>query len=265
MEADVALHRMGDSGDTEALHDLRVALRRLSSLFIIFAPALTQADDLAGQLRQLQRETNTARDLEIFLFLQQQQQLELPWLEQQWHKQLESEYKRLRHSLPSTWKTLATALDCPHDLLEKKGAAQPLGDLAARMLDKEQHKLHQRRNALCQEWTDKGAHKLRITGKHIRYILEPFATPGNVLDTCIEEMKRFQDLLGDYHDLFMLNEALRAQQPTENQRWQLADADEIVHREKHLLHERFVEEYCGLIGNSMEESIETARKTLAQT
>src|SRR5262249_16916979 len=67
--------RLDDPEDTEALHDLRVGLRRLRSLERAYRPQL--ADSISRKLRQKPRElaaaTNVARDTEV----------QLEWLAQQ--------------------------------------------------------------------------------------------------------------------------------------------------------------------------------------
>lgn len=208
-EIDSECERFLTRGDAEALHDLRVALRRLHSLFVAFAPLIAPTSRLPNALRQLQKRSNTARDLEVSLTILRGDKLKLPWLEQLWLGQLEQEYRKLRHSLPPAWQALRVELEQPEQLLEHPLPQAPLGPLTAELLQRGRRQFRRHQRKLCRHWRDKAAHRLRIEGKQLRYLLEPFADELPPCHTAVKRLKRYQDRLGDYHDLVVLRAKLK--------------------------------------------------------
>src|SRR2546426_7817593 len=94
--ATAARERLPDTGDAEALHDFRVAMRRLRSTLRAYQPQLEVVPaKLRRRLRDLARATGEARDVEV----------QISWLERQ------------RNELPAA---------------RRAGGARPLGRVAAR-------------------------------------------------------------------------------------------------------------------------------------
>ena len=56
---------------------------------------------------------------------------------------------------------------------------------------------------------DSRAHRLRIRGKRLRYLLEPFARQHRPCARAVETLKQLQDLLGDHHDMTILRARLK--------------------------------------------------------
>jgi len=73
--ATAARERLPDTGDAEALHDFRVAMRRLRSTLRAYQPQLEAVvpAKLRRRLRDLARATGEARDVEV----------QISWLERQ--------------------------------------------------------------------------------------------------------------------------------------------------------------------------------------
>ncbi len=189
---ELALQRFVNNTDTEALHDLRVALRRLTSLLHIIE---TFQDCSYQQLRHMLKATNRARDLEVFPQIMQRL-IPLPSkLEETWHLRRIDEIRHLHQSLPESWRSAVAKL--PANI---QGNREDFRQLAIRQLQRDILRLQKRRNRLCQDWSNRSAHKLRISGKQVRYILEPFAILHKEIEKCVVEMKAFQDLLGEYND-----------------------------------------------------------------
>jgi CHAD domain-containing protein len=206
---DSECQRLVDIGDAESLHDLRVAMRRLHSLFAGFAHCFRQESPIPETLHALFKETNHARDLEVTLALLQGQQLALPWLAQQWRNELESEHRRLRKALPPRWQSLSQGFASPELLLTDAPPATTLGRYAAEQAALQEKKLLTQMKRIHKKWDDKRAHKLRIRGKRLRYLLEPFAEQQQCAAKAVSRLKVFQDRLGDYHDLLVLRQRLR--------------------------------------------------------
>ncbi len=80
-----AAERLGNPHDTEALHDFRVALRRLRSCIRDFRPYLKDSipKKVRKELKSLASSTNTVRDAEV----------QLAWLNAQSNKWNEREHK----------------------------------------------------------------------------------------------------------------------------------------------------------------------------
>ncbi|MGM0593274.1 MAG: CHAD domain-containing protein [Pseudomonadota bacterium] len=248
-------------GDAEALHDLRVAMRRLHSLFVAFAPAMDSKAAFPTELKRLLKETNHARDLEVTLALLRGQQLGLDWLETRWQQELEQEYQRLRDTLPPAWYALAPALEQPATLIRPHLPGQQLGPLAAQLLKRHGKQLNKRRKKLCAEWADKPAHKTRIVGKQVRYLLEPFAAECNRCSKAVKRLKGFQDWLGDYHDVVVLRAKLKTLLPETDarQRQQLKQARKQLDRQRRALKKRYLKRYCN---KQLQRGLRKARKAL---
>jgi len=208
-EVDRECERFVRVGDPESLHDLRVAMRRLHSLFIGFNPCFKADTSQAESLHALFQETNHARDLEVTLALLDRYQLALPWLKNQWQCEIDIEYQRLRQHLPSGWWPLSTQFETAKTLFTEPLPEESIGSYAAKHTRSMKKKLFMQVKLVCTKWDDKRAHKLRIRGKRIRYLLEPFAEEQPQIGQAVNQLKRFQDLLGEYHDLVVLRQRLK--------------------------------------------------------
>lgn len=192
--------RFADQGGEESLHDFRVSLRRLRSLLRNYRDRIQLDDAIIEQLRQLQRETNSTRDLEVIVEhleqLDEQAAPLLPSLQQQ----LEQAYRQLHTLMRPQWQRLWPALNQPLPLRPSPPEQTTFGALSgtvgrhqARRLAKDLHRLHDK-------WSDARLHRIRIRAKRLRYLLEPIATDKGE-KRIILQLKRFQDELGDHRDL----------------------------------------------------------------
>jgi len=255
------------SGDAEALHDLRVAMRRLHSLFVAFTPAFRKSLPFVESLRLLQKQTNHARDLEVTLAIMQDSRLQLPWLEIEWQRELEEEYARLRQLLPGAWQQLAPELDNISAFFNEGGREQKLGPFTAELLKVKAHQLKRQRKKLCRKWGDKPAHKLRITGKQVRYLLEPLGEEIGTASAAVTKLKAFQDLLGDYHDIVVLRKKLKKQQRTvsDEQRNELKAARKQLKNEAKKLRKHFIHKHCDGKGKKLDKLLRKTGSQLAQS
>jgi CHAD domain-containing protein len=258
--------RFVTKGDAEALHDLRVAMRRLHSLFVAFSPAFVPHANFPTLLRQLQKQTNHARDLEVTLSIMKNSPFQLPWLEQQWQDELVSEYARLRHVLPETWETIAVELNEPEQLLGDDLRDIRLGYLTAQLLMAKAKRLKKKRKRLCEKWDEKAAHLLRISGKQTRYLLEPFIGDIAIIHTAVTKLKSFQDLLGDYHDIVVLRQNLKRLRlnATTDQFIQLASAAKHLKQQRNTLRKRILRKYCNKQGKMIDNTLRKVSELLAE-
>lgn len=239
-EVEQTLQRFVSAHDQEALHDLRVALRRMLSLLRTGNHAAT------AQLSHMLKSTNRARDLEIFPLCLQQLSLSLPELEYAWQNQLTDEIGRLQRTLPALWESVAKTAVLPShsDHSQKQRIAQHLDD--------EIKRLRKRRRRLCRHWDPRTAHKLRISGKRIRYLLEPFITSHSPAKSSIDAMKAFQELLGEYHDYTVL---------LANPEFSQTPAIVVVEEKLRRLREAFIVTQCGT--PKLDNALDSARKAFA--
>lgn len=252
-------------GDPESLHDLRVAMRRLHSLFIGFAPCFNTNNAQAKSLKALFKETNHARDLEVTLALVDKHQLGLPWLQQQWQQDLDTEYQRLRECLPSGWRSLSQQFNTPLTMLTKQLPPETIGTYAASQINRQKKKLLKRIKRVSKKWDNRRAHTLRIRGKRLRYLLEPFAEGESQANMAVSNLKRFQDQLGDYHDLVVLRQRLKKlQQDSPLTHYKALElAREKLKQQQQDLRRTIRKDYSGKHYRKLRKALEAAQGELA--
>jgi CHAD domain-containing protein/CYTH domain-containing protein len=211
-----ARERLGAEGDGEALHDFRVALRRLRSLLRVYRRALRGAspERLRQQLTRLARATNQSRDLEVqraWLAAQEakfrpRDLVGLRWLERVLgDERVVADGKavgRIEDRLPR----LATRVRRRLDRVAQRRAdgpslARATAALLLAQLDEFADRLAQVRSIEDQD----EAHAARIAGKRVRYLLEPLVDEVADAGTAVTLLKALQDLFGEMHDAEMLS------------------------------------------------------------
>jgi CHAD domain-containing protein len=208
--------------DAQALHDFRVALRRLRSLLRAYAPWCRPVPKpLRKRLRRLARATNTARDLETQIgwlcrrsarFAAEVQPARAWWcqrLGQRQHsaqravrKLVRKEFAvlepRLRAALriPADGRNRATAVDMTFAQATDERLKTYCTDLAADLVG-------------IGAVTDRDAiHAARITGKRLRYLLEPLRGSVSGTTALVNTLKAFQDHFGELHDRFVAGQEI---------------------------------------------------------
>ncbi len=208
--------RVSPSTDPEALHDYRVALRRLRSCLRAYQRTLqsTLRRRSLRRLRRLARGTNRSRDLEVHLAWLIQQRDEageaerpgVSWVFERLtraERDARDEMLRLDHRLfPEVHDRLAAELTefrvtirLDGDL-RRRSVAAATGDLARELSER----LKQRLVRIHGFSSERAIHRARIGAKHLRYLIEPFA--GAVPDgaALVDRLKKLQDAFGDVHD-----------------------------------------------------------------
>jgi len=218
-DATAAHSRLATESDDEALHDFRVALRRLRSWERAFRPYLR--DDLGKKLRRrlrdLAHDTGDSRDLEVHLSwlgdqrrsLGRRQRAGLDWLVSQMERKKTDADHALEKDVDGRFTRLearlARALESYRERirLRKDGRAAPLPVFAEALAprvrtqagDLERHlgNVHSERDV-------REGHEARIAAKRLRYLLEPVMKiiPGAA--DLVDRLKSLQDVLGDLHD-----------------------------------------------------------------
>ena len=218
-DANAAHARLASESDDEALHDFRVALRRLRSWERAFRPYLR--DDLGKKLRRrlrnLARDTGDSRDLEVHLgwladqrrSLGRRQRAGLDWLVLEMKDRKADADRVLAKDVDGRFTRLETrlarALESYRERirLRKDGRAAPVPVFAEALAprvrtqarDLERHLGHVRTERDVRE-----GHEARIAAKRLRYLLEPVMKiiPGAA--DLVDRLKALQDVLGDLHD-----------------------------------------------------------------
>ncbi len=220
-----AFGRLRGERDEEALHDFRVALRRLRSTFRAYRPYIddTITKPHRRELRRIARATGAARDLEV----------QLKWLRSQ--RRLPSKAAagstRLVRHLRERERVAESAageavLQFPaveprvRDALSRYSASiQPSAPLRAPTTAEIAAGLATLYAAALSSTmasvrtVDDGvrAHQTRIAGKRLRYVLEPLEADTPRGKSAVAALRRLQDDLGDLHDLDVMLELIEAE------------------------------------------------------
>ncbi len=218
--ARAAERRLDDRSDPEALHDFRVAVRRLRSVLRAYRTQLEASVRKKDRkrLREIQRATGAGREAEVAL----------EWLNEQ-RPTLAPEHLTGLNWLSST--LLAKQRECVRalegDLRESfKREAERLEERLA-IMRSEQNLLAERphvsfartlANLTESHATDllvqlgqiarmddaNALHESRIMAKRLRYLLEPVRAYIRDAQHVVKKTKRLQELLGDLNDVHVL-------------------------------------------------------------
>jgi len=217
-EAGEAAERLEAGADPEALHDLRVALRRLRTVLRAFRPWLggVRRRD-ARRVAKLARATGAARDAEVQLgwLAAQRERLSrgrlpgLAWMVARLEARRPAagggygrEIARERRLARKLRRRLASRRT-------RRAGGETLGVALAAALRAERGALDERLGAIRGAADVEAVHQARIAAKRLRYLLEPLrGTPGLDATEAVDRLKRAQDLLGELHDAHVLGREL---------------------------------------------------------
>ena len=204
-----------EAGEPDALHRLRVALRRLRSWLRAYRPELddTTRRRTRRRLRKLVRATNGARDAEVWSIWVDAQNDSPPrmrighrYISAQLTEQRDSAIRdvadRLRDDLPSVLDALTDELAgyWLHVSIDRDVAEEAMSATTAELLRAHARKLR-RRMARIDGASDLDAiHAARIAAKRLRYLLNALvAFPPSA--EVASQLSDLQDTLGLVHDL----------------------------------------------------------------
>ena len=209
--------------DMDAVHDMRVASRRLREAMRLFAPLYPQREFKAWyrSIRTITRALGPVRDSDVFIdsfsrlsrelgdggrrcvafvvgYRSARRELELEALNTALNTLDLSESKRSFKRLVNT-------------PLESSHAKRPLAKFAYSEVAARAATVFGAQPEALAETNTLKQHALRIHYKRLRYAAETFAPSyGDAFDSLHETLTSFQDALGDLHDLHVFLEALRA-------------------------------------------------------
>ena len=215
--------RLAGDSDEEALHDFRVALRRLRTALRAFRPWLDEdvKPRLEKRLERCARATNRARDAEVHLawlsgksdLLTRRQRRGVEYLRERLQDEARDapsaarvveRYRRASTRLGKRLGTYQRRVDAGGDGVPSFGGV--LASLVSEQLDAMRTRIEAVGGSLDVETI----HEARIEAKRLRYLLEPLCGNRHA-DTrdAVSSLKRLQDVLGELHDTHVLGRHVR--------------------------------------------------------
>jgi len=214
--------------DTEFLHDYRVAIRRIRSA--ISQIKKTLEPDVKTQAKEdfawLGKSTNRLRDIDVYLLdrglyhamLPEDMSADIEPFFAYLAKERQKERRKLVKLMKS--KTFADALarleallrQPPAESEEAPRAAAPALVLAQKTIYAKYKDVITDGEAIGHQSPDEALHALRVDCKKLRYLMEFFQSlfPAKKIVRLIKQLKKLQELLGDYNDYYMQQLELRA-------------------------------------------------------
>jgi CHAD domain-containing protein len=262
--------RLGDVDDDEAVHDSRVAVRRLRTFLRAYSGAFPVDDQIQLDLRELTGLTNATRDGEAHVEWLRDRQ-EDPALSPAERRAVATALARLdarvrrpegldeetRRVLDRAGRALADlqARDAARSRGDGQRLDQSFGQVTAAVLDHEALRLRKRLGRIESLDDARRIHRARLSGKRLRYVLEQ--TGGQVRDSYepLERLKTLQDSLGELHDLSGLDERLAEPE---------TDLRGVVLRRRAELFESLSDEWLGTHGDGFFAELARITRTLRE-
>ena len=221
-----AAARLSDGKDAEAVHDARVALRRLRSALRTWKPLLRGS--VRGKdrdaLKDLQRASGGGRDAEVGAAWLEEVRAALPpaqrrgaaWLREHLLERASAARKEFRDQAAGTLRRLEGRLKRRLGRYEVpvSASAPPVprrfaGHLGRELTDQVARLLGALDKVTGPDQAEQ-AHAARIEGKRLRYLLEPVRELLTGAETVLGRLKGLQDVLGGIQDLVAIGLLVRA-------------------------------------------------------
>jgi CHAD domain-containing protein len=211
------LSRLENSDDAKGLHAFRVAIRRLRSLMRAYRPWIGR---MAGRklrrgLRELTRGTNAARDAEVqlawlagrFESLARDGRPGCTWLMRRLRDQKRrverSAGARLARDFSDVARRLRNRIKDAEELEPSVYRVELAGLVVAGAAN-----MRARIASIAGADDEEGVHRSRIQVKRLRYLVEPLRKELPEARSVVRALRKLQDLLGELHDLHVLEEDL---------------------------------------------------------
>ncbi len=225
-EARLATLRLDDPGGPEALHDFRVAVRRLRSTLRAWREELGACVRKRHRkaLREIQAATGAGRDAEVAVEWLAGQRVHLRGRQRQGHTWL-TERLEQRHAraIETARGKVRKDFDRIHDKLRARLEVmrielhvlepEPGGTFAkaiTRTVRQYANDLIRLLEELGSPDDEREAHAARIASKRLRYLVEPLRQHAEGASGIVRKCKRLQDTLGDLRDAHILRSELVA-------------------------------------------------------
>lgn len=216
--------RLGDATDADALHDFRVAARRLRSWLRALEPWLEDSlpKKAKRRLKKAAQLTGDSRDAEVHLewlgeqraALNARQRRGLAWL----IEQIEAEKKQSDHTVATksarcfdrSRETLSRKLPVYRAHVDDKDGSwhRQFGVVMAQLLREQAAALADRLTRIAAFEDEKAVHEARIAGKRLRYLLEPIADHVEGGPALVSDLSKLQDTFGGWHDVHVFSNTI---------------------------------------------------------
>lgn len=221
-EAESELDGLESGEREEALHDFRVAVRRLRSLLRSLRPWLAERVPRRRErrLREIASATSGARDAEVQLAwlkgmredLSPREAKAAEWIAARLSVRQLSSAGEGTGALADRFRHLSGRLERnlePHAEEQAHGDGPTFGAVLAMVIVAEARVLLGGLETVAGPQDVAHAHATRIAGKRLRYLLEPLrGARGADSNQAVQVLKELQDLLGELHDAHVLGDAL---------------------------------------------------------
>jgi CHAD domain-containing protein len=203
-----AVERLAENSDPEALHDFRVALRRLRSVLRAYRDCLGKLPKkLRRDLKHTARATSAGRDAEVFLewlnapsSFPASERSAREWLQQRLEQMRDTAYSQLRSEIPADFTVLAKRL---HRRLAASRNAASYGEVTASCLHAQITNLAADLARVRSVEDAELIHAARIQAKRLRYLIEPLSRRLPDASTGVKRLRAFQDETGALCDGFV--------------------------------------------------------------
>lgn len=211
------------SNDDDALHDFRVAVRRLRSWLRAWEPWLDDSVSrkIVRRIRKIARATGPARDIAVHLAWLEEQRTDLRGRNRVGLRFLIESIASRRDDALSEAEDAARDFEALHGKLSKQlnrycltiqpATSHDDESFAAALAQLVKHNAEtlRRRLATVHGFADQAAaHRARIAAKKLRYLIEPIARDGDDGAAIVDRLKELQDALGDLHDVHVFAEEI---------------------------------------------------------
>ncbi len=219
-EARAAAPRLASGDDPEALHDFRVALRRLRSALRAYRPWLRGAlkKSLTRELRALAAATGGGRDAEVLLAwvegqsasVNARERTGVAWLVGALERRRDEGYAAVRGDVAPRFEHLEARLRAGLEVyavpmrLGERRSVRTLAVALAGLVRAHAEDLGARLALVGAATDEEPAHEARISAKRLRYLLDPLRDRLPGTRELLRELKELQDVLGELHDLQVL-------------------------------------------------------------
>lgn len=214
--------RLDNAEDAEALHDFRVSLRRLRSVLRAYRSQLKPPfpKKMIRRIKKIASATGAGRDSEVQAHYLREWEPELPpakrkgaaWLREKLEERARENYSRPVEAARAAFLELEPALLealRPPGFRPPAATVEPSFGRALADLSADTGATLSRRLAGIESARDiKRAHRARIEGKRLRYLIDILKGRSTAWKRCVSNLKGLQDILGELHDMHVLEDEL---------------------------------------------------------
>ena len=208
---------LAEGRNEDAVHQFRVALRRLRTFLRGYASHLSVTKKIRGTLRRMAKRTNAARDLEVSIsWLKEQrpalnarERIGLDLLVQDLERHRDTAYESIRDRVLKEWTSIEQELTkFLSGTFKDEPVIHTFAQASADLASEYSYELEMNLSLLERQQKQKVAHRARIRGKRLRYLLEPMRRTVPGVQSAVTALKRLQDDLGLLNDSGVLLQQL---------------------------------------------------------